>query len=113
MKPALLREAARRDVEAAIDHYLAEAGQAVGLRFVDSLERALGLISRHPAAGSPRFGYELQLPGLRARALHGFPYLLFYVEADDCVDVWRLLHGRRDVPAWLLEGEDQTPNRSM
>ena len=30
-----------------------------------------------------------------------FPYLIFYFERDDCVDVWRVLHGQRDIPAWM------------
>jgi toxin ParE1/3/4 len=103
MKVARLREVARRDVEGVVDYYAAESGEDLALRFVDALERALDLIARHPAAGSPRFGYELQLPGLRAHTLREFPYLVFYMERDDFVDVWRVLHGRRDVPAWLLD----------
>ena len=103
MKVARLREVARRDVEGAVDYYVAEGGEGLALKFVDDLERALNLIARHPAAGSPRFGYELQLPGLRTRTLRDFPYLAFYVERDDFVDVWRVLHGARDVPAWLLD----------
>lgn len=103
MKVARLREVARRDVEDVVDYYVGEGGEALALRFVDTLERALRLIARHPAAGSPRFGYELQLPGLRACSLRTFPYLIFYVEQKEFVDVWRVLHGHRDVPAWLLE----------
>jgi toxin ParE1/3/4 len=100
-KPLVLREAARQDVEAAVDFYAAEAGEAVALGFVDALERAFRLIRRHPAAGSPRHGLELDLPGLRARGLRRFPYLVFYVDRPDQVDVWRVLHAQRDLPAWL------------
>ena len=103
MKSARLREVARRDVEEAVDYYAGEGGEALALRFIDALERGLELITRHPAAGSARFGYELQLPGLRACLLQGFPYLVFYVEQDDFVDVWRVLHGHRDIPAQLLQ----------
>jgi plasmid stabilization system protein ParE len=31
----------------------------------------------------------------------GFPYLIFYVERESELDVWRMLHGQRDIPAWL------------
>lgn len=106
MKIARLREVARRDVEGVVDYYAGQDGEPLALRFVDALERALRLIARHPAAGTPRFGYELQIPGLRARALQAFPYLIFYVEQDDVVDVWRVLHGHRDLPAWLLGLDD-------
>jgi toxin ParE1/3/4 len=30
---------------------------------------------------------------------------VFYVERDDHVDVWRILHGQRDIPAWMQEPE--------
>lgn len=101
--PIVLRETARRDVEAAIDFYAAEAGEAVALGFVDALERAFRAIRRHPSAGSPRYAVELDLPGLRSRALRRFPYLVFYVDGADEVDVWRVLHAHRDIPAWLQE----------
>ena len=103
MKSARLREVVRRDVEEAVDYHFGEGGEALALRFIDALERCLELIARHPAAGSARFGYELQLPGLRACLLQSFPYLVFHVEQDDFVDVWRVLHGHRDIPAQLLQ----------
>jgi toxin ParE1/3/4 len=31
--------------------------------------------------------------------------LIFYVEKDDHVDVWRVLHGQRDIPASMREAE--------
>lgn len=101
--PPILRDLARRDVEAAVDFYAAEAGEQVALRFVDALEGALRSIGRHPAAGSPRFGQDLDLPGLRTRVLNGFPYLVFYIEREDRVDIWRVLHAHRDIPAWLRD----------
>ncbi|MDB5477219.1 MAG: plasmid stabilization protein [Phenylobacterium sp.] len=102
-KPPILRELARRDIEAAVDFYAVEAGEHLALRFVDALEGALRTIGQHPAAGSPRLGQELDLPGLRAHVVKGFPYLVCYVEQQDHVDIWRLLHGHRDIPEWLQE----------
>jgi toxin ParE1/3/4 len=29
--------------------------------------------------------------------------LVFYFERADDVDVWRVLHGQRDIPAWMKE----------
>jgi toxin ParE1/3/4 len=105
-KPVIPREAACRDVEAAVDFYAAEADEAVALRFVDALEAAYRAISRHPATGSSRYGHELDLPGLRSRLLKGYPYLIFYIERDSHVDVWRVLHAHRDIPVWLKEPSD-------
>jgi len=102
-KPVIPREAARRDVEAAIDYYATEAGGAVALRFINALESAYRAIGRHPATGSPRYGLALGLPGLRGRLLKGYPYLIFYIERDSHVEVWRVLHAQRDIPSWLHE----------
>jgi toxin ParE1/3/4 len=102
-KPVALRELARRDIDGAIDFYLAEAGEAVALRFVGALQAAISAIGRHRAAGSPRYGHQLELPGLRGRLLRRFPYVVFHMERDRDVDVWRVLHANQDMPAWLEE----------
>ncbi len=97
-RPVRLRERAAVDVDRAADHYLAEADTDVALRFVDAVERAVGQIGRSPQSGSLRFSYELEIPGLGDRPLTRFPYLVFYVVGDEVVDVWRILHTRRDIP---------------
>jgi toxin ParE1/3/4 len=99
------REQARRDVEDAVAYYLAQDAESAALGFVDALEKAYGHIGRHPASGSPRYAHELNLPGLRSWPLTRFPYLVFYVECPDHIDVWRVLHGQRDIPAWMQEPE--------
>jgi len=45
----------------------------------------------------------LNLPGLRFWRCKRFPYLVFYVETDDQINIWRVLHGSRDIPAWLSD----------
>ena len=74
-KPVLPRALARRDVQAAVDYHLREAGRIVALGFIDALETVYRSISAHPAAGSPRYANELALPGLRSRALKHYPYI--------------------------------------
>jgi len=100
-KPVVLRSQAERDLLEAVEYYLGEADEAVTLRFVDTVEKAFRHIARHPASGSPHYALELGLPGLRSWPVKRFPYLIFYVDRDDCIDVWRILHAQRDVPAWL------------
>ena len=102
-KPVVPRELAKRDVDEAIEHYLSEDAAEAALGFIDALERAYTHISRHPSSGSPRYAHELNLPGLRSWSLTRYPYLLFYVEQPDHVDVWRVLHSVRDIPAWMAE----------
>ncbi len=99
--PVVPREQARRDIDDAVDFYLAEAGEETALRFIDALEHAFRHIGRQPATGSPRHGLALGLPGLRCWPLTRFPFLVFYAEAGDRVDVWRVLHAQRDIPVWL------------
>lgn len=102
-KPVVPRELAKRDVDEAIEHYLSEDAAEAALGFIDALERAYTHISRHPSSGSPRYAHELNLPGLLSWPLTRYPYLLFYVEQPDHVDVWRVLHSQRDIPAWMAE----------
>ena len=103
MKIVIPRELANRDVEAAIDHYLVEATAKVALGFVDELEKAYAHIARHPASGPPRYAHQLGLADLRFWPLGRYPYLIFYVECDEHIDVWRVLHEQRDIPAWMNE----------
>jgi toxin ParE1/3/4 len=101
VKSVLPRAAAQQDVLDAIDFYLAEASERVALDFVDALESAYRHIGRAPATGSSRLAHELNLPGLRSWPLSRFPYLVFYFEHEDRIDVWRILHAARDIPSWL------------
>jgi toxin ParE1/3/4 len=73
---------------------------------VDALERAYAHIGKHPATGSPRYAHELNIPDLRSWPLHKYPYLVFYVERVDSIDVWRVLHMKRDIPAWMADDTD-------
>ena len=95
------RQQAHQDVRDALAWYRQEAGTAVALGFIDALEQAYTHISRHPGTGSPRYAHELNLPGLRCWSLGRYPYLVFYVEQTDRLDVWRVLHSQRDIAAWM------------
>ncbi len=106
LKPVVAREQARRDIEAVLAHYLAEAPPVVALGFIDALEQAYTHLGRQPATGSPRYAHELNLPGLRAWPLTRYPYLLFYVERPEHIDVWRVLHSQRDIPAWMQKPDE-------
>ena len=102
-KAVVPRDQANRDVDEAVAYYLSEAGDGVALGFIDALEKAYGHIGRHPAAGSLRYAHELNLPCLRSWPLARYPHLVFYVEHPEHIDVWRVLHGQRDIPAWIQE----------
>jgi toxin ParE1/3/4 len=105
-KAVVPREQANRDVDEAIDHYLGEDAEQAALGFIAALEQAYRHIGRHPGTGSPRYAHEVGLPGLRSWPLTRYPYLVFYVERQDHIDVWRVLHGQRDIPAWMQAPDD-------
>lgn len=90
-RSVVLRAAARRDVDDAVAHYLASAGRKTALRFIDRVEEAFPHVAMSVESGSPRYGHELNLPGLRSWPVRSFPYLVFYMTARDQVDVWRVL----------------------
>ena len=45
----------------------------------------------------------MNIPGLRTMRLKGYPWLVFYIELEQHIDVWRILHAKRDIPAWMSE----------
>jgi toxin ParE1/3/4 len=102
-KPVVPRERADRDVNEAIDFYLSENAPEAALGFIDALEQAYRHIGRHPETGSSRYAVELSLPGLRFWTLKKYPHLVFYLERSDHVDVWRVLHAQRNIPASMRE----------
>ena len=107
VKPVVPRERAGRDVDEAIEYYIAENAAPAALSFIDDLQRAYVHIGRHPATGSTRYAHELNLPGLRSWMLTRHPYIVFYVERDDHLDIWRVLHAKQHIPAWLIGEEDR------
>ena len=105
VKPVVARVQAELDINAAIDYYLSEDAADAAIGFIDALEQAYRYISLHAATGSPRYGHELDLPGLRSWPLTRYPYLVFYLVSADQIDVWRVLHTSRDIPERMREPE--------
>jgi toxin ParE1/3/4 len=102
VKPVVARALANHDIDEIIAHYLGEFAEQAAYGFIDALQQAFANIRRHPATGSPRYAHELNLPGLRFWPLTRYPHLVFYVERPDHIDVWRVLHGTRDIPQWMM-----------
>ncbi len=106
VKPIVPRELANHDINEIIGYYLGESAEQAAYGFIDALEEAYAHIGRHPATGSPRYAHELNLPGLRFWPLSRYPHLVFYVERPDHIDVWRVLHGKQDIPQWMVQIDD-------
>ncbi len=70
-------------------------------RFLDTLEQRIELLSRHPRIGEAR-------PDLAA-GVRGFSvgsYVIFFRPIRDGIEVVRVLHGARDIPA-IFRGKSQ------
>lgn len=102
-KPVIPRQLANQDVDETIAYYVGEGAEQAALGFIEALASAYARIARHPATGSARYAHELDLAGLRSWPLSRFPYLVLYAERVDHVDVWRVLHAERNIPAWMRE----------
>jgi toxin ParE1/3/4 len=104
-RPVVPRQLANDDVDAVVAYYVGESAPDAALGFIDALSAVYKHIARHPAAGSARYATELGLVGVRACPLSRYPFLVFYIDRGDHIDVWRVLHAERDIPAWLREPE--------
>lgn len=84
------------------------------------LEPLLALVTRGARTPSDSSDFETRFHRMRLRAYRlsrktGYqphirqgeleftriPYLIFYMEQADHIDVWRVLHAERDIPAWI------------
>ncbi len=95
------RERAHQDVEAAIDYFLAQGPSSIAQGFVTALQQTYTRISHYPQGGSLRYAHELNIDGLRFARLGRYPWLVFYVEQVDRIEIWRVLHEKRDIPGYL------------
>ena len=102
-KSVIPRQQAEQDVDDIVSYYLSETAGQAALGFIDALERAYDHLARYPESGSPRYAHELNIPGIRFWPIQSYPYLIFYMDRSDCVDVWRVLHAERDIPNWMRD----------
>lgn len=105
MKPAHLRPQAEADLVEATRHYAQEGSIELAERMFDAALAALEPIERMPAMGSPRLGELCEIPGLRSWRIKGFPMQWLCFEADDHLDVVRLVGDRQDIIAILSVDE--------
>ena len=97
-----LRRAARSDVTAIFEYYLANGGADIALKFSLAVETTVARILTRPSIGSPYPGL-IGLPGLRKFPIKGFPHLAFYLQTPTGPEVVRVAHMSRDIPSTLQE----------
>nr|WP_242519074.1 type II toxin-antitoxin system RelE/ParE family toxin [Thiorhodovibrio winogradskyi] len=102
-----MRARADADIEAAIAYTRTAHSPTTALALLDALEQAFVLLGEQPGVGSPRYAELLDLPGLRVWSLSGYPYLVCYLERADHLDIWRVLHAKRDIPTSLRDPDSE------
>lgn len=105
MKRAHLRPQAEADLLEAARHYAKEGSVELAERMFDAAVASLGTIERMPGIGSPRLGLQCEIPGLRSWRVTDFPMQWLYFEAEDHLDIVRLLGDRQDIIDILTVGD--------
>lgn len=100
MKRLTMQRHAMRDLADARAYYRREAPHVVS-DFARAVDAELLHLRRNPATGSPRYGLQIGFTGLRSWTVKKFPYVIFYVQQDDCLVVIRVLHQSADIPTHL------------
>lgn len=103
IKPVVTRHQADNDIDRAFEFYLVEGGRDVAIAFIDEYEKSTSHLSRFPLSGSPQLEHKLAIPDLSQWPMRRFPYVIVYFDREHSVEIWRILHGHMDLPAWLQE----------
>lgn len=82
----------------AIYRYIRQDDEAVARRFLEAVYDSFEFLAENPLIGRSR--PEFDHSGLRSWRVQGFRnYLIFYCTGTDRLQIWRVLHGSRDLHA--------------
>ncbi|EIP99869.1 plasmid stabilization system protein [Opitutaceae bacterium TAV1] len=93
------------DFEIAYAWYWRTAGESIARRYLEAVIRSVESLQRIPGQGRPRYFSHPELADIRSwRVAPPFDaHLVFYRCSENAVLLFRLLHGRRNLPSRLLE----------
>jgi toxin ParE1/3/4 len=98
MKPVRFTHDAERDFDHAVMYHLGVGGEPLAIRFVEEIDHAVERIRNHPESGSPRPGFNWDLPGLRATFMPRFrSWIIYYRNTDQEIILLRILDGRQNL----------------
>jgi toxin ParE1/3/4 len=104
MSEIVRRPAANHDLLIAFRYYAREAGLRVADRFFADAEAAFARLASMPGLGTRYEPHEPLYADLRYLPLSRFrDYLVFYRPLPDGIEVFRVLHGARDIFGILAE----------
>ena len=98
MKPVVLHDQARAELEAAVAWY-EQCRPGLGVEFQAAVEEAVRRIRENPRVGS-RYGATR----FRCVFARRFPYVVFFAEGADAVRVMAIAHDRRRPGYWSDRG---------
>lgn len=103
MMELVVRPEAEADIDAAAGFYASEGDVELGLRFFDAVQRTFDTL-----VGQPHLGRVQEWVASRLRGCRRWPvaqpfdvHQVFYLPSESRVEIVRVLHGARDVPALL------------
>ena len=96
MKLAVLAPAAQAELDGAVDWY-EERVEGLGMKFLLLVDQALQEIQASPTT-FPRWEHDARF---RKFVMQRFPYIVFYREQADRIDVIAIAHGAREPGYWL------------
>jgi toxin ParE1/3/4 len=89
------------DLQAAA-RYIRRDNPAAARAFLEAAYDTFEVLARNPGIGRRRA--DLGFPEIRSWRLDRFRrYLVFYRELPDRIQIWRVLHGARDLHQGLIE----------
>ena len=100
MKRLTVRRRAMRDLAEAREYYLREAPHMVS-EFAVTLDAEFFHLGQNPDTGSPRYGLQLGILGLRSWPVKKFPHIIFYMVDQARIVILRVLHQASDIPGHL------------
>lgn len=103
-----IRPAASLDIDEIVD-YLVEENTSAAQSFIKELQQCFELLSENPKIGVQRQYRTAALSNMRMFPLKKFStYLVFYLSDDETIDIFRVLHGQRDIERLFDESFEQS-----
>ena len=88
--------------------YLENASETIANEFLNAVRQTLRLLARQPEVGRRRNFRHPELQDIRSFRVHS-PFdrlLIFYRVTDESIEVWRIMHGARNLPRRLPKPPD-------
>ena len=94
-------ELAKKDVDKIVEDTVRDFVLDFSLKIINELEKSFIRIKKYPQLGSLRIGHKIGFEGLRSLALKKAPFIIFYLDNDESIRVFRILHQKQHIPFWL------------